>query len=85
MQPLITMNSSKIVSALSRAAALAAVASLTGLAFNVLPAALFVTAVSLFVLLVAVSDYAPRSSYLTASASTSVTQASLTSPLRLAA
>lgn len=50
----------KLIIVLSRIATLGVIATAAGLAFNVLALALFAAAASIFVLLIASSDYAPR-------------------------
>jgi len=50
----------KLIVVLSRIATLGVFATAAGLAFNALALALFATAASIFVLLIASNDYAPR-------------------------
>jgi len=77
----------KLIRLLSRATALAVTASLLGLAFNILPAALFTAALASFSLLMIAQDYAapvrrwqPGAARLSAAAAGHTVQ-----PLRLAA
>ena len=54
------MNATKLVSFLARASAVSLAAAFLGLALNAHALALFALAVGLFVLLLVVTDYAPR-------------------------